>query len=244
MSTASFSPSRYSLPPPEKARVRRTASCMLACPSTTFFQVGERASSKSAMKHDAPELRALMTILASVGPVISTRRSCRSAGVGPTRQSPSRTAAVSARKTGSTPASSSAWRGVASAQQLLAHGVEAAVERRHELQRPGGEHARARRRVLGHHPHALRSQRRHRRHATILPRGVIGLSAGRRRNHTAAAAAPRTENLTRRTRREPRARENSLPFAAVSPRETAVPSQCRQIGSRNCYTAGVRRAVQ
>ncbi len=32
-----------------------------------------------------------MTIFASVGPVISTRRSCRSAGMGATFQSPSRT---------------------------------------------------------------------------------------------------------------------------------------------------------
>ena len=36
----------------------------------------------------APELKALMTILRSpAGPVISTRRSCRSAGTGATRQS-------------------------------------------------------------------------------------------------------------------------------------------------------------
>ncbi|KFM29356.1 hypothetical protein F751_5794 [Auxenochlorella protothecoides] len=39
----------------------------------------------------APEFRALITILRSVGPVISTRRSRKSAGRGPTRQSPSRT---------------------------------------------------------------------------------------------------------------------------------------------------------
>ena len=38
-------------------------------------QVGELASSKSAMKPLAPEFSALMTILRSVGPVISTRRS-------------------------------------------------------------------------------------------------------------------------------------------------------------------------
>ena len=40
-----------------------------------FAQVGEFASSKSAMKTFAPELSALMIILRSTGPVISTRRS-------------------------------------------------------------------------------------------------------------------------------------------------------------------------
>ena len=45
-----------------------------------------------------------MIILRSTGPVISTRRSCRSAGIAPTFQSPLRTAAVSARKSGRAPA--------------------------------------------------------------------------------------------------------------------------------------------
>ena len=52
-----------------------------------FAQVGELASSKSAMKTLAPELSALTIILRSTGPVISTRRSSRSAGIGATRQS-------------------------------------------------------------------------------------------------------------------------------------------------------------
>src|SRR5665213_1429466 len=50
-------------------------------------------------------INALMTILRSVGPVISTRRSRRSAGIGATFQLPLRTSAVSARKSGSVPAS-------------------------------------------------------------------------------------------------------------------------------------------
>ncbi len=45
-----------------------------------FSQVGEFASSKSAMKTLAPELSALITILRSTGPVISTRRSAISCG--------------------------------------------------------------------------------------------------------------------------------------------------------------------
>ena len=84
--------------------MRRIASCTFACPSTTFGQSGALASSKSAMNTLAPELRALMIILRSTGPVISTRRSCRSSGVGATRQSPSRTACVSARNAGRSPA--------------------------------------------------------------------------------------------------------------------------------------------
>ena len=55
-----------------------------------FCQVGEFESSKSAMNIFAPELSALITIFRSTGPVISTRRSCSSAGTGATRQSPSR----------------------------------------------------------------------------------------------------------------------------------------------------------
>src|SRR6188508_3849893 len=52
-----------------------------------------------------------MTILRSpAGPVISTRRSWRSAGTGATRQSPSRTERVSSRKSGSSPASIRSWR--------------------------------------------------------------------------------------------------------------------------------------
>ena len=61
------------------------------------------------MKTLAPQLSALMTILRSVGPVISTRRSCISAGTGATRQDgSSRMAAVSGKKSGSAPLSMAA----------------------------------------------------------------------------------------------------------------------------------------
>ncbi len=53
-------------------------------------QVGEQESSKSAMNALTGAFSALMTILRSTGPVISTRRSCRSGGVGAIRQSPAR----------------------------------------------------------------------------------------------------------------------------------------------------------
>ena len=53
-----------------------------------FSHVGELASSKSAMNTLAPELSALITILRSTGPVISTRRSAISSGDGATCQSP------------------------------------------------------------------------------------------------------------------------------------------------------------
>jgi hypothetical protein len=50
------------------------ASRRLMWPSIMFDQLGALASSKSAMNPSAPELSALMTILRSVGPVISTQR--------------------------------------------------------------------------------------------------------------------------------------------------------------------------
>ena len=56
------------------------------------------------MKTLAPEFRALIIIFGSTGPVISTRRSSRSAGAGATRQSGSeRTSWVFGRKSGSSP---------------------------------------------------------------------------------------------------------------------------------------------
>ena len=71
----------------------------------TFSQVGELASSKSAMKTFAPELRALIIIFRSTGPVISTRRSRRALGASGTVHMPWRTLAVSGRKRGRSPAS-------------------------------------------------------------------------------------------------------------------------------------------
>jgi hypothetical protein len=68
-----------------------------------FDQVGDVASSKSAMNTDAPEFSALMIILRSHGPVISTRLSWRSAGIEPTFQSAPRTLAVSSIKLGRSP---------------------------------------------------------------------------------------------------------------------------------------------
>jgi len=65
----------------------------------------ELASSKSAMNVLAPELRALITIFRSTGPVISTRRSRRSCGRGATLQDPSRIVRASGRKSGRRPAS-------------------------------------------------------------------------------------------------------------------------------------------
>src|SRR5215216_6457431 len=77
-----------------------------------------RVPRSAAMNTFAPELRALITIFRSVGPVISTRRSRRSFGIGATFQFPSRTDLVSGRKSGSAPASSffcrssRAWRSI------------------------------------------------------------------------------------------------------------------------------------
>jgi hypothetical protein len=92
--------SRYCLPDfgSVNSMRRRTASMRLICPVIWFDQVGELASSKSAMNTFAPEFRALMIILRSTGPVISTLRSSRSAGSFATFQSPALTEAVSGRK--------------------------------------------------------------------------------------------------------------------------------------------------
>jgi hypothetical protein len=60
--------------------VPSSASIRLSCPDTMLSQVGAVASSKSAIHTLAPEFSALMVILRSGGPVISTRRSLRSAG--------------------------------------------------------------------------------------------------------------------------------------------------------------------
>ena len=72
-------------------------------PAITLAQGGDRASSKSAMNTLAPELRALIIIFRSTGPVISTLRLSRSAGAGATVQARSRTARVCARKSGWAP---------------------------------------------------------------------------------------------------------------------------------------------
>ena len=89
-SVAISSFSRYVLSGVSSEISRADASLTFRWPSTTFSHVGELASSKSAMKTRAPELSALIIILRSTGPVISQRRSRRSAGAGATRQSPSR----------------------------------------------------------------------------------------------------------------------------------------------------------
>src|SRR5215203_4689644 len=63
---------------------------MLIWPWIWFVHNGEFESSKSVMYESAPELKALMTILASTGPVISTRRQCSAGGTGAIFQSPAR----------------------------------------------------------------------------------------------------------------------------------------------------------
>jgi hypothetical protein len=92
--------SEYCLPSGEvKSMVRSSASLRLSWPLTTFSQAGVLASSRSASHTFAPEFIALMVILRSVGPVISTRRSTRPGAGGATcHESSSRTERVSSRK--------------------------------------------------------------------------------------------------------------------------------------------------
>src|SRR3954468_8530538 len=91
------------------SRVRRTAWVQLSWPAIALAQGGESASSKSAMKTLAPELSALIIIFRSTGPVISTRRSFRSAGADATCQLRSRISRVSSRKFGSSPLLRHRW---------------------------------------------------------------------------------------------------------------------------------------
>ena len=102
-------------------------------------QVGELASSKSAMNTFAPELSALMTILRSTGPVISTRRSAIAGGYGATFQSASRIDAVSGRKSGSSPVRRPACRSPRRASSSLAPAAELALELGQERDDLGGE---------------------------------------------------------------------------------------------------------
>ena len=114
-------------------------SFRLAWPSTMLAKTGEDASSKSAMKTLAPEFSALTIILRSTGPVISTRRSRRSAGILATLQSPSRMDLVSGRKSGNLPASKSSWRPMPPRQQFEPPPVEAPMQPGDERERLGAE---------------------------------------------------------------------------------------------------------
>ena len=111
-SVAISSFSAYDLPSGDSNEMERlTASRRLIWPRMVLCHVGVFESSKSDMNILAPELRALMTILRSTGPVISTRRSCRSAGTGATcHDASSRMCLVSGRKSGRSPASKASWR--------------------------------------------------------------------------------------------------------------------------------------
>ena len=75
-----------------------------------------------------------MIIFRSVGPVISTRRSCKSAGIGPTDQSVWRIAAVSGRKSGNLPASISRCRSARRSSRSSNCGTELADERFYKFQ--------------------------------------------------------------------------------------------------------------
>ena len=101
-----------------------TASRRLICPSITLFQSGASESSKSAIKTFTLALSALITILRSTGPVISTRRSCKSAGIPRIFQSASRMEAVSEIKSGNVPLSISCCCWMRAARSLLRCGVK------------------------------------------------------------------------------------------------------------------------
>ena len=89
-STAVSASSRYDLPlTPGRCSRSAAGPRPSGCPGPRSRSPtsGLSESSKSAMNTCAPELSALMIILRSTGPVISTRRSSRSRGIGATFQS-------------------------------------------------------------------------------------------------------------------------------------------------------------
>ena len=114
---------------------------MFCWPSTRFDQVGEFASSKSAMKTFAPELSALITIFRSVGPVISTRRSWRSGGASATCQSPSRISLRLREEVGHLAGEQAVLPCRSLGEQLFAAAAVVALQGGDELERLGGEDA-------------------------------------------------------------------------------------------------------
>ena len=99
------------------------------------------ASSKSAMKTLAPELSALMIIFRSTGPVISTRRSRRSAGIGGPFQSPARTAWRLGEEVEALARVEPGLHRPPPREQLVDARRERADEAGHERQRLAGQHA-------------------------------------------------------------------------------------------------------
>ena len=100
-----------------------TASCRLIWPSMILSQLGASESSKSAMNTFTLALSALITILRSTGPVISTRRSRRSCGMPRICQSPSRMEVVSEINPGSSPRSIFCCQRTRAASSSLRRGV-------------------------------------------------------------------------------------------------------------------------
>jgi len=82
-------------------------------------------SSKSAIYTLAPEFKALMIILRSTGPVISTRRSSRSFGIGATFQSLCANFGRLRQKVGKLAAIDFLLHGLPSRQEFLTPGFEA-----------------------------------------------------------------------------------------------------------------------
>ena len=123
-----------------KSICRSQALRRFSWPCTRLSKVGVLLSSKSAMKTFAPQFSALMTILRSVGPVISTRRSTRPGAGSAHRQSPPRTSAVSGRKSGSAPAASSASRRARACSSSSRRGPNSRCSAGEQLQRLGGQH--------------------------------------------------------------------------------------------------------
>ena len=91
------------------------------------------------MKTFAPELSALMIIFRSTGPVISTRRSCRSAGIGGDRPGAAADSGGLGQEVGLPAGVETRLDLAAPLEQGAAAAAEAALEHRDELERGGRE---------------------------------------------------------------------------------------------------------
>jgi hypothetical protein len=109
------------------------------------------------MNVEAPQLSALITILRSVGPVISTRRSRRSFGCAAIVHSDSRIARVSGRKSGQPARVEFLLPFAAALQKLAAPRVEFAMQQRYESKRLGRQDLGKRLRDGRIDPHARRA---------------------------------------------------------------------------------------
>ena len=176
----------------------------------------------------APEFSALMTILRSTGPVISTRRHCRSFGTGAIFQSPSRIALRLGQEVGPL-AGVEPPRAVGTRrQQFLAARLEGAVQLGDELERLGGQDGLKARPDFSRDLHSLR-QRQRTRHDFSLFGQVTGMRMtmrGAKRLAWRRGSRARAARLSRGAKR--------VAYASTSSASCLGTLLCSAMKSRSC----------